>query len=289
MLLLIKNLIVGVFIGISNVIPGVSGGTIACILNVYEELLALPSLNIKLLKKESKSIFSLYSGMLIGILLFSKLVTYVYSNYPIYTSYFFVGVIFASFVFLYEKSSEKKQGKSNLSNKLVKIFIFLLAFFIMFLISILKKRGITLSFYESANSYNLNFYILLSFYCAIATCGMIIPGISGSFLLLILGVYKIVIEAISSFNLKLILFIGVGVLLGAISTARLIKFLITQFRTFTYSFIFGLTAGSIIHIFPFACQPFMQRFISALFLLLGYTIVTIFIRTNNFNKEDENE
>ena len=110
---------------------------------------------------------------------------------------------------------------------------------------------------------------------------MIIPGISGSFLLLLLGTYQIVMNAIASFDIKLLFCIALGVLLGAISTSRLIKFLIERFRAITYSFILGLTFGSILHIFPFVCQPFQQRLISALSLLSGYVLVSIFIRKSN--------
>ena len=147
---------------------------------------------------------------------------------------------------------------------------------------VFKRRGVaTTAFSFDGSERNLVFYLVLILYCAIASAGMIIPGISGSFLLLLLGAYQIVMSAITSFDIKLLFCIALGVLLGAISTSRLIKFLIERFRAITYSFILGLTFGSILHIFPFVCQPFQQRFISALILLSGYVLVSIFIRKSN--------
>ncbi len=270
----VKQLIFGLLIGLSNVVPGVSGGTIACVLGVYEDLLILPSLDVKKIKERWQNILPLFVGMALGILLFAKLIILLYNTYPIYTSYFFVGVIFASASFLFDVSSEKEN--KDIKNKALKLVLFFLALFIMTLFYVLKRRGISFSFDDSQRG--LAFHLVLVLYCAIASAGMIIPGISGSFLLLLLGAYKIVMNAIASFDIKLLLCIAIGVLLGAISTSRLIKFLILKFEKQTYSFILGLVLGSILHIFPFVCQPFKQRFISALILLSGYVVVTIFTR-----------
>lgn len=299
---IIKNLIVGTFIGISNVIPGVSGGTIACVFDSYENMLSLPSLNIKRIKKEYQAIFSLYFGIALGVLAFSKLVNFVYKHYPVYTAYFFVGIIFGSLFFLYTQVSEKQREKNeriednnndssmkSSSNKktynkhlkkAIKVFFFVCGFSIMLSLYIFKRLDIILPFYWDASSGYLSFYFVLFIYCAIASAGMIIPGISGSFLLLLLGAYAIVIEAVASFNLKLLLIIGSGVLFGLLISARLVKFLIERFRSFSYAFILGLTVGSIMNIFPIVCQPFNQRFISAMMLLAGYVIVTIFTGRN---------
>ena len=273
----VKHLVFGLLIGLSNVVPGVSGGTIACVLGVYEELLVLPSLDIKRIKERWQAVLPLFIGMGLGILLFARLITHLYNTYPIYTSYFFVGVIFASVSFLFDVSFEK--GDKNTKEKIIKLSLFLLTLFIMTLFYVLKRRGIVFSF--NGNERNLLFYILLIFYCAIASAGMIIPGISGSFLLLLLGAYQIVMSAIASFDITLLFCIGTGVLLGAISMARLIKFLITKFKKQTYSFILGLVLGSILHVFPFVCQPFQQRFISALILLSGYVLVSVLTRVSN--------
>ena len=183
----VKHLVFGLLIGLSNVVPGVSGGTIACVLGVYEELLVLPSLDIKRIKERWQAVLPLFIGMGLGILLFARLITHLYNTYPIYTSYFFVGVIFASVSFLFDVSFEK--GDKNTKEKIIKLSLFLLTLFIMTLFYVLKRRGIVFSF--NGNERNLLFYILLIFYCAIASAGMIIPGISGSFLLLLLGAYQI--------------------------------------------------------------------------------------------------
>ena len=288
----IKRLIFGLLIGLSNIVPGVSGGTIACVLGVYEDLLVLPAVDVKKLKDRWQNILPLFVGMGLGILLFAKLVTYLYATYPIYTSYFFVGMIFASIPLLFDVASYKdddsiagKNGEPKIQNlklKVLQLCLCLLALFIMTFFYVLKRRGVVATVFSfDGIEKNLIFYLVLILYCAIASAGMIIPGISGSFLLLLLGAYQVVMEAIASFDVKLLLCIALGVLLGAVSMARIIKFLVTRFEKQTYSFILGLILGSILHIFPVVCQPFKQRFISVLILLSGYVLVSIFIRKSN--------
>ena len=279
---IIKNMLVGLFIGFSNVIPGVSGGTIACVFGVYEHMLSLPSLDIKKIKTSWREVLSLYLGMGAGILAFSKLISFLYTRYEVYTRYFFVGLIFGSLFFLYEEASEKKNTKKSSAPphaavyNLVKFLFFAISFSIMFALFILQRRNVAFSFFSNAGT--ITFYLTLFFVSGIASAGMITPGISGAFLLLLFGAYKIVIDAVSNFDIKILAIVGVGVLLGAFSSARLISYLIKRFRGLAYSFILGLTLGSILNIFPVVCQPFMNRFISAMFLLLGYVIVTIFTR-----------
>lgn len=304
---ILKNMIVGVFVGISNVIPGVSGGTIACVFDSYEDMLSLPSLNIQRLKKEWRAIFSLYTGMAIGVLVFSKLIRFVYEVYPVQTSYFFVGVIFASLFFLYDVASDKRRSNIELGEessdeeasskqktsythsnkhlrKAVKVLLFLAGFSLMFLLYICKRMNIILPFAQSSANASTSFYFMIFVYCAIASAGMIIPGISGSFLLVLLGAYKVVIGAVASFDIKLLLLIGIGVMFGALTCARGVKFLIERFRSFSYAFILGLTMGAIMHIFPIVCQPFNQRLISAMMLLAGYVVTTIFVGRENIQK-----
>lgn len=282
-----KNIIVGLFIGISNVVPGISGGTIACVFSVYEDMLILPSLDIAKFKIRWKSILSLYIGMAFGILAFSKVVHYVYEKFPVYTSYFFVGVIFASLFFLYDEASkDSKKMKLGSASICFKFILFILALTLMLLIYVLKKRGVVFSFDNSSSRYFMSFYVRLALYCAISAAGMIIPGISGAFLLLLFGVYQTVISAVANLEYNLLVSIVLGVAIGAILASRGIKFLLENFRSYTYAFILGLTLGSAFHIFPIVCQPFMQRFISAFFLLLGYVIVTIFLRFENIKGEE---
>lgn len=140
----VKNLIFGLLIGLSNVVPGVSGGTIACVLGVYEDLLILPSLDIGKLKERWQSVLPIFFGMGLGILLFAKLITYLYNTYPIYTSYFFVGVIFASVSFLFDTTVEKEDKNIKKKNKKGN-FIFNSAFYYDFFLCI-KKEGLCFFF-----------------------------------------------------------------------------------------------------------------------------------------------
>lgn len=257
----------GIFIGIANIIPGVSGGTIAVVLRVFDQLIDAINNFFKTPKKHFKFILFLGLGAAFGIIIFSKLISFLLYTYSFPTSMFFVGLVVGSVPLIY--SNVKKKSGSNLFYYFVSIFFFFLIVFISFI-----KEPTTTNVLTSINYKNLTKIFLGSI---IASSAMVIPGISGSFVMVLLGLYNTIISSISGFvdvlilNLKnifngdnilvslkqiftsnyfIILLVAIiGVFLGIIIISKLISFLLKNAFNITYFSILGLIFGSIFSIF----------------------------------------
>ena len=246
MLNYIKKIIAGIAIGIANVIPGVSGGTIAVVFGVYSDLIGAASLDIKTIKANFKIYLCLFGGMGLGVLLFARLFRLVYERFPIQTNFFFIGLIVGSIFIIFEFVREKEQ-KSSLKTA-SKILWFFIGLSIMLALYFFK--GAAASSTAAVETLSLGSFIFLFLAGFVGAAAMVIPGISGSFLLLIMGAYYTVIKAITELNIPVLIPVGLGILAGIILSARLIGFLMEKFPKITYAFILGLVAGSIRHMLP---------------------------------------
>ena len=245
----VKLFFIGIILGVANVIPGVSGGTLAVVFNVYDRLINVISLNVKKIISEWKFLLPLALGMGAGIIGFSKILTFLFENYPMQTNLFFVGIIAGSIPLVYRKikssmneiSSEKK--KPYLST----IICFLVALAIMIVMTVFKDfSGSSVIYTELSGS----LFLLLLVSGALGAVAMIIPGISGSFLLLAIGTYATVIGSVSDFNIPLMIPTAIGILLGLFFGAFLVRTLMKKVPTQTYGSILGLVIGSIFTVFP---------------------------------------
>lgn len=270
---LFVKFLAGIMIGIANVIPGVSGGTIAVIFNVYPELLTLTSLDFKKIFPNFKVLLSICLGIATGILIFAKTITFAYEKFPIYTNFFFVGIVLGSIPFLFNmiKSSETKSKKTSLTIKIIVCFLNLALMIGLFIAKL--KFGNTQN-----NIIELDILqaLILFFVGIIGAIAMLIPGISGSFLILILGYYKTVISAISSFNIPVLICFGAGVLLGLVTSARILIRVLEKHGSIIYSAILGLVLGSILQILPLVKQTPTGFFISAIFAIGGAVLILLF-------------
>ena len=246
MLNYIKKIIAGIAVGIANVIPGVSGGTIAVVFGAYSELIGAASLDIKTIKTNFKIYLCLFGGMGLGALLFARLFKLVYERFPVQTNFFFVGLIVGSIFIIFDLVREKEKESSF--TKVSKIIWFFIGLSIM--LALYFSKGAAASSDAAIETLSLGNFILLFLIGFAGAAAMVIPGISGSFLLLILGAYYTVIKAITDFNIPVLIPIGLGVLTGFILSARLIGFLMEKFPKITYAFILGLVAGSVRHMLP---------------------------------------
>lgn len=246
MLNYIKKIIAGVAVGIANVIPGVSGGTIAVVFGVYSDLIGAASLDIKTIKANFKIYLCLFGGMGLGALLFARLFKLVYERFPVQTNFFFVGLIVGSIFIIFDLVREKEKESSF--TKVSKIIWFFIGLSIM--LALYFSKGAAASSAAAIETLSLGNFILLFLIGFAGAAAMVIPGISGSFILLILGAYYTVIKAITDLNIPVLIPIGLGVLAGFILSARLIGFLMEKFPKITYAFILGLVAGSIRHMLP---------------------------------------
>ncbi len=268
----------------ANVIPGVSGGTIAVICNVYDKLLTLSSLNIKKIKPLWKELLILLLGIGAGLVGFAKIITIIYHAYPVQTNYFFIGIIMGSVPFIYSKvkpalpvkdvNAEPNELRRALPGQVLGWaftgFIFIAGLYF------LQRSGIQAAAMASESSVLLTVKLLLLGVLAAFT--MLIPGVSGSFILLILGAYQMIMQAVADGNMPLIIPLGIGACIGLAAGARLITFLMEKFPVPVYSIIIGLALGSILYLMPRTCQPLMMRLLSVGIFLIGYILVSFFTK-----------
>ncbi|EPF29404.1 DUF368 domain-containing protein [Treponema medium] len=293
MISLLKLFGVGVFIGIANVVPGVSGGTIAVICNVYDKLIILSSLNLKRIKEAWQDILSLALGIGAGIVLFAKVITLLYRAYPAQTSAFFIGVVVGSIPFLFRKAragipvDAVAENGSMASRWLYGTLCCGVAGFALMLgMFFLQRRGVQAAAVVTA--FSLPFAAKLVVMGALAAVAMLIPGISGSFVLLILGVYPTVLQAVADFNMLLLIPIALGVGAGLVFGARMIAVLLERFPAPMYAFILGLVAGSILYLYSStSCQPFTMRVISGIVCVIGYAAVSFFSRREAMEQQKD--
>lgn len=231
----IKNMIFGAIIGLANIIPGVSGGTMAVVLNIYDKLINSIS-NIKKHTKESiLFLIPIVVGAVLAILLLSKGLTYLLDHHYMVTNFFFIGVIFGSIPMIFKRATAD-------GFKILHVIPFLVTLLMMLAMVFLSPDEAAQTVTRDLSVFS---FIRVMVCSAVAAVCMIIPGISGSFVMLLLGVYTTVITAISEFNILMLVPIGIGVLLGLIFGAKLIDFVLKKFPQATYFAILGFVIGSI--------------------------------------------
>ena len=270
----------GFIMGIANIIPGVSGGTLALILGIYEDFIGAISHFFSNFKKNICFLAPIAIGILLAIASLSRVIDYSYKHYPIPTSLFFVGLVIGGIPMLYSKVKGKKEVKQP-SSYLIFLLTFALVIF-MACSSLIFGEGLKVSL---SNMRFVN-YLLLFLVGVIAAATMVIPGVSGSLVLMLLGYYYPVIAVIKEFtslknigsNILILGVFGVGVLLGIVLISKLIEFLFNKYETKTYFGVLGFIIASIIAI-PISTMlnikvsfDIIQILIGIIFLVFGYTI-----------------
>lgn len=233
----------GCAMGAADVVPGVSGGTIAFITGIYEELInSIKSIDIQALKLlfslkladfwkkiNGNFLISVVLGIAISIFSLAKLMTWLLENHPIYIWSFFFGLIIASSVLV---AKEIRQWN------------------IFTIIALLAGAcaAYTITVMTPAETPNTWWFIILS--GAIAICAMILPGISGAFILLLMGKYTYILGAVSSLNIGVLLLFVVGAVGGIISFSHLLSWLLKNYHTLTVSLLTGFMIGSLNKVWP---------------------------------------
>jgi putative membrane protein len=241
MLEALKNFIYGALIGIANAIPGVSGGTMAVILNVFDKIMYAVSL--KNIKDHLKFLIPLGLGAVAGVFALSNVIVSLLDTHAMLLNFCFIGLIIGSLPSIYDRA---RDGKI----KSLHIALCILAFAFMIFMGSLNKAEMTNSSLEDMGGLSLAIWLYLIVTVCVSTIAMILPGISGSLMMLLFGVYTIVMGAIADLNFLLMLPIGVGVLSGLFIGVKVIKNLLRNHHQALYFVILGLVAGSIFAIYP---------------------------------------
>lgn len=261
-----RNLYRGFFIGISDLVPGVSGGTIAFILGIYDELLAsISGFFSRDWKKHIGFLVPLGIGIVTALLLLSRVIEYLLENYHAQTQFFFLGLVIGVLPFIARKAEVKKNFK--IGHFLV-ILVVGAALASLAFVSPLDNTAITTL--TATNTIGL-------FFAGWAgSMAMLLPGISGSFVLLLLGVYSTAIGALSNFNLPIIAVIGAGVIVGFVVSSKIISYLLTHFTYITFAVIIGLIIGSVFVMYPGFPKDGSFLVMSILTFFIGLLVASLF-------------
>lgn len=261
-----KNIYRGFLMGISDLIPGVSGGTIAFILGIYDRLLsAISGFFSRDWKKHIGFLLPLGIGIGLTLVLFSRVIDYLLKNYNQPTQFFFLGLIIGIVPFI------SKQANVRTNFKFGHYLLLLLVAAALASTAFIKPAdAAVITSLTPANTLGL-------FFAGWAgSMAMLLPGISGSFILLLLGVYPTAINALSTLNFPLILVIGAGVIVGFIVSSKAIAYLLHHYTNSMFSIIIGLILGSIFVIYPGIPESGTPFVMSAIALITGLIVANMF-------------
>jgi putative membrane protein len=266
----------GLFMGAADIVPGVSGGTIALIVGIYERFInAISSVfdilnkqffrNLfnfkirKLIRQIKKIDFGLLVplglGILTSILSMAHLMDYLLNNYKVITYCFFGGLILSSIGLI-----GKKVKLLRFKNVLSLILGFIVGFFIVSLNTLSANNALPIIFVSGA----------------IAICAMILPGISGAFLLVILNQYEYILHSVKSLNFFVIIVFMLGAFFGLMLFSRFIKYMLKKYHSISLSFLTGLMAGSLKMQYDYIMSDSSISYLKiSFFILLGIVIVLI--------------
>ena len=241
---------IGMILGVANVIPGVSGGTMAVVFNIYDRLIGVITLNVKKIVSEWKFILPLVAGMGLGILLFSKAITFLFQNYPVQTNWFFIGIILGSIPMILKRMLVASRNGTSTGTGGLPLSVVVCGLVALGVMAVMTYLEVSDAGAPIQTELTPLLAAKLVVGLACGTIAMIIPGISGSFLMLVVGIYSTVIAAISDFNIPLLIPAAIGGVLGLLGGAKLVRFLMARVPAQTYGTIMGLVLGSILVIFP---------------------------------------
>ncbi|HIZ55880.1 MAG TPA: DUF368 domain-containing protein [Firmicutes bacterium] len=268
----------GVVIGVANIIPGVSGGTMAVVMGVYDDLINAVGNLKKEFKKSVLFLIPIALGAGLGIVLLSKAITWLLQRYPMPVNFFFLGLIAGSIPMIWQKALGRDQQKtaseslykSGAKSRIAHLIAFIAGAAVMLITTFFSPADTGTVFTQLT----LPLFIRLVLVSMIAAIAMIIPGVSGSFMMVLLGTYYTVTAAISSFNIPILIPVAIGVLLGLLGGAKGIQILLRKYPQTTYFAILGLVAGSVFGIWP-GWTANLQGIISIGMLAVGAIIAYV--------------
>jgi putative membrane protein len=237
------NFLKGIIVGIALVL-GMSGGTMAIILGIYDKIINAVGKFFKNIRENLLFLLFMGLGAGAGILLFSNIVTFALEHARHATIFLFLGIIAGGFPPLLDKAGIRVSGEEDGGIKAKDVALFLLGAAIVMAMSSSKTAVIDLA--SSEGIVNMVFMLFAGFVSAIA---LVLPGISGSFFLLTIGLYDITMEAINELNFSYLIPFAAGIALGTILTVKAVENLLRKYPRGTYSIILGFVIGSMIQIF----------------------------------------
>ncbi len=232
------NILKGILIAISTIVPGVSGGTMMIILGVYDKSIEALSALVSFKFIHRKMVIQLAVGVILGLLLFSSAMLLLIGKFPYVMAFLFLGIV------VFGLGEIIKRVRWDMFRPFHVLFLIGGVF-----VGLMMTMGESSSLFDFSGSLAKKLIMILIAGIIIAVA-LILPGISTSFLLLALGIYEDTLLAIKSFDLGFIVPLGIGVLVGALLTTRILEYCMKEHPTPTYLMILGFILGSIGEIYP---------------------------------------
>ncbi|HCY6876349.1 TPA: DUF368 domain-containing protein [Staphylococcus aureus] len=264
------NILKGFAMGTSDLVPGVSGGTIALLLGIYNQFIASIS---GIFSRRFWPSFTFLIPIIIGMLLamgsLSNLFNYLLSQHHIPTMFFFGGLIIGILPYLLKISNYKTSFTT-------KHYMMVIAGIAILIVITLMNNGDK----HAGETLTLSTGLIIKYFIAgmCASSAMLLPGISGSFMLLVFGVYGTVMLAISEvvklnfIGLPILLAVGFGVLAGFIISSKIIQYFLTHHKLMTFALIIGFVVGSLFAVFPGLPTNIVMWFVSLVVFIIGFIV-----------------
>ncbi len=256
----ISVLIKGFVVGATMMVPGVSGGSMAMILGIYDQLISSVSSFFKDMKKNFMYLLQFGLAGIIGIVLCARPIMGIIDRFPVVSMFFFIGLVFGSVPMLYKKAKIEKPS---------------LKYMVSFLAGAIIVGA--MAFLPQMNSAGVDGMSLSVFFLQILTgivvaIGFILPGISTSYLLLLLGTYDFVMASIASLDILALVPFVLGFILGVILLTRILEICMQRYPSITYTLILGFLIGSVYTVYPGTPQG-MEILYSVISFALGFVLI----------------
>jgi len=264
----IKDFVYGIVLGSTILMPGISAGTIGIFLNKYDNFFNSISFKPHDLKKQLDFIVPFLIGCALILALLSNVMLYLLDKHYQIMYFCFIGMVLGCVPIAVKHIRAEKVGFKN-------IIAFAVALFLMLFMTFSGSDDYSNKTLEQFGGISLGLLILLLVAGLLSAIAMLIPGISGSLVLLIMGTYTVSVEAISTLNLIILVFYGAGMAIGVLIGIKLIKFLLKTYSPILFSVILGLIIGAVFNLYPgfsFDIVGLLSIIFAVGFVLLPYFI-----------------
>lgn len=254
----------GILIGAGCILPGISSGVLCVIFGIYEKILDSILNFFKDIRKNIKFLFPLAIGGAIGVIIFSKILEYLLYKYPMQTKSIFIGLILGGVILLFKQIETKEKFK-------IKNILYLLTSLLIGIGMVYIENKIGTETKENVN------YIYLIFSGFLMSIGIVVPGVSNTIILMLLGVYPLYLNSVSTLYLPILINMGIGLIIGSLIFMKIIKYLLDKFYIQTMLTIIGFTIGSILVLLP-ETHSILEITISFLWIIFGFYTIKILNR-----------
>ena len=263
------NMIKGIFIGAGAIVPGVSSGVLCVIFGIYEKLLDAVLNFFKDIKHNIKFLFPIALGVGIGVLLFSNILNYFLYEFPVQTKSIFIGLILGTIPSLIKEVNEKETFKPQ-------NVVYLLIALAIGMITVIVENQINIV--SNGDKMSIMYLVMCG---AIMSIGIVVPGVSSTIILMLLGVYSVYLQSVANLYLPVLIPLGIGLVLGSIIVMKITKKLLETHYGKTFYSIIGFTIGSVFVLLPQG-MTLLEIVLSILCVVLGVYVSRIPDAIKNF-------